>query len=119
MQNFVPVHLTGGSWLRIEWLCDWPFKRVIFPFQQQQQQQQYLLAFPWVVGIINYNIDYVKQGSQICQIWRILPQNCSDDSTEATEGVTLTPEIFGNKHSFVLTFFATNTIYVNWKCRKP
>ena len=58
------------------------------------------------------------QGSQIRQIWRILRQNCSDDSTEVTEGVTstpeifgnkqgatLTPEIFGNKHSFVLTFF--------------
>ena len=27
----------------------------------------------------------------------ILRQNCSDDSTEVTEGVTLTPEIFGNK----------------------
>ena len=25
---------------------------------------------------------------------------------------TSTPEIFDNKHSFVLTFFATNTIYV-------
>ena len=49
------------------------------------------------------------QGSEICQIWRILCQNCSDDSTEVMEGVTLTPEIFGNKHSFVLTFFATNT----------
>ena len=24
-------------------------------------------------------------------------QNCSDDSTEVMEGVTLTPEIFGNK----------------------
>ena len=60
----------------------------------------------------------LKQGSQIRQIWRILRQNCSDDSTEVTEGVTstpeifgnkqgatLTPEIFGNKHSFVLTFF--------------
>ena len=71
------------------------------------------------------------QGSQIRQIWRILRQNCSDDSTEVTEGVTstpkifsnkqgatLTPEIFGNKHSFVLTFFATNTIYVNCKCCK-
>ena len=45
---------------------------------------------------------------------RILRQNCSDDSTEVTEGVTLTseifgykqgatstPEIFGNTHSFV------------------
>ena len=68
--------------------------------------------------IINNN-----QGSQIRQIWRILRQNCSDDSTEVMEGVTLTPkifgnkqgatstpEIFGNKHSFILTFFATNTI---------
>ena len=68
---------------------------------------------------------YYGQGSQIRQIWRILRQNCSDDSTEVTEGVTstpkifsnkqgatLTPEIFGNKHSFVLTFFTTNTIYV-------
>ena len=65
------------------------------------------------------------QGSQI-------RQNCSDDSTEVTErvtstpkilgneqGATLTPEIFGNKHSFVLTFFATNTIYVNCKRCKP
>ena len=43
------------------------------------------------------------QGSQIRQIWRILLQNCSDDSTEVMEGVTSTTEIFGNKHSFVLT----------------
>ena len=55
-----------------------------------------------------------------------------DDSTEVMEGVTLTPEIFGNKqgaawtpeifgnkHSFVPTFFATNTIYVNCKRCKP
>ena len=53
------------------------------------------------------------------KFWRILRQNCSDDSTEVTEGVTSTPEIFGNKHSFVLTFFATNTIYVNCKRCKP
>ena len=72
------------------------------------------------------------QGLQIRQIWRILRQNCSDDSTEVTEGVTSTPEIFGNKqgatstpeifgnkHSFVLIFFATNTIYVNCKRCKP
>ena len=59
------------------------------------------------------------QGSQIRQIWHILRQNCSNDSTGVTEGVTLTPEIFGNKHSFVLTFFATNTIYINCKCCKP
>ena len=57
----------------------------------------------------------LMQGPQICQIWCILHQNCSDDSTEVTEGVTSTPEIFGNKHSFVLTFVATNTIYVNCK----
>ena len=37
------------------------------------------------------------QGSQIRQIWRILRQNFLDDSTEVTEGVTSTPEIFGNK----------------------
>ena len=73
-----------------------------------------------------------EQGSQIRQIWRILRQNSSDDSTEVTEGVTSTPEIFGNKQgatstpeifgnndSFVLTYFATNTIYVNCKRCKP
>ena len=73
-----------------------------------------------------------NQGSQIRQIWRILCQNCSDDSTEVTEGVTSTREIFGNKqgatstaeifgkkHSFVLTIFATNQIYVNCKRCKP
>ena len=73
-----------------------------------------------------------NQGSQIRQIWHILRQNCSDDSTEVTEGVTSTPEICGNKqgatltadifvkkHSFVLTFFATNKIYVNCKRCKP
>ena len=67
----------------------------------------------------------IRQGSQI-------HQNCSDDSTEVTEGVTSTPEIFGNKqgatstpeifgnkHSFVLTFFTTNTIYVYCKRCKP
>ena len=70
------------------------------------------------------------QGSQIRQIWRILRQNCSDDSTEVTEGVTSTPKIFGNKqgatstpkifgnkHSFVLTFFAANSIYITVKTR--
>ena len=35
------------------------------------------------------------------------------------QGATSTPEIFGNKHSFILTFFATNTIYVNCKRCKP
>ena len=56
-------------------------------------------------GITDDETGEIRQGSQI-------HQNCSDDSTEVTEGVTSTPEIFGNKHSFVLTFFTTNTIYV-------
>ena len=43
------------------------------------------------------------QGSQIRQIWRILLQNCSDDSTEVTEGVTSTSEIFGNKQGATST----------------
>ena len=79
-----------------------------------------------------YSIEVKIQGSQIRQIWHILCQNCSNDSTEVTEGVTSTPEIFGNKqgatltpeicgniHSFVPTFFTTNTIYVNCKRCKP
>ena len=45
----------------------------------------------------------LSQGSQIRQIWRILRQNCSDDSAEFTEGVTSTPEIFGNKQVATLT----------------
>ena len=55
----------------------------------------------------------------ILQLCILHQNNCSDDSTEVTEGVTSTPEIFGNKHSFVLTFFATNTIYINCKRCKP
>ena len=55
----------------------------------------------------------------ILQLCILHQNNCSDDSTEITEGVTSTPEIFGNKHSFVLTFFATNTIYINCKRCKP
>ena len=42
------------------------------------------------------------QGSQICKIWPILSLRLQN-----------------NKHSFDLTFFATNTIYVNCKCCKP
>ena len=70
----------------------------------------------WIFGIC----DVLAQGTQIRQIWRILRQNRSGDSTEVAEGVTLTPkvfgnkqgasstpEIFGNKRSFVLTFFAS------------
>ena len=55
----------------------------------------------------------------ILQLCILHQNNCSDDSTEVTEGVTSTPEIFGNKHSFVLTFFATNTIYINCKRCRP
>ena len=71
----------------------------------------------------------LSQGSQIGQIWRILRQNCSDEFTEGDtltpeifcnkQRATLTPEIFGKKHSFVLIFFATNTIYVSCKRCKP
>ena len=50
-----------------------------------------------------YSIEVKIQGSQIRQIWRILCQNYSDDSTEVTEGVTLTPEIFGNKQGATST----------------
>ena len=46
----------------------------------------------------------LNQGLQIRQIWHILDLNCSDDSTEVMEGVTSTPEIFSNKHSFVIPF---------------
>ena len=35
------------------------------------------------------------------------------------EGATSTPDIFGKKHSFVLTFFTTNTIYVDCRRCKP
>ena len=60
--------------------------------------------------VVQNNFEHITffftQGSQIRQIWRILCRNFSDDSKEVTEGVTSTPEIFGNKHSFVLTFFA-------------
>ena len=55
----------------------------------------------------------------ILQLCILHQNNCSDDSTEVTEGVTSTPEIFGNKHSFVLTFFTINTIYINCKRCKP
>ena len=51
----------------------------------------------------NYLQQNHRQGSQIRQIWRILRQNFSDDSTEVTEGVTLTPEIFGNKQKATST----------------
>ena len=32
---------------------------------------------------------------------------------------TSTPEIFGNKHSFVLTLFAANTVYVTARSSLP
>ena len=54
-------------------------------------------------SVIKQLINLLTQGSQILQIWRILRQNCSDDSTEVTEGVTLTPEIFGNKQGATST----------------
>ena len=53
-----------------------------------------------------------RQGLQIHQIWRILHQNCSDDSTEVMEGVTSTPEIFSTKQGALRLqkFSVTNTV---------
>ena len=90
------------------------------------------LAGKWRVCLLGrFFLDCVADSS-CCYQGSQIRQNCSDDSTEVTEGVTLSPkifgnkqgatstrEIFGNKHSFILTFFATNTIYVNCKCCKP
>ena len=47
----------------------------------------------------------MHQGSQI-------RQNCSDDSTQVTEGVNLTPEIFSNKQGATSTpeISVTNTV---------
>ena len=39
----------------------------------------------------------------MCQIRRILRQNCSHDSTEITEGVTSTTEIYGGVANKVFT----------------
>ena len=58
----------------------------------------------------------VKQGSQIRQIWRILRQNCSDDSTEVTEGVTSGLEIatdtVANATNILVAKVATRFLYI-------
>ena len=113
---------------------------VFFPFRENLNvndalMELFILAYACKTACARRIIGmymYFCQGSQICQIWRILRQNCSDDSTEVTEGVTSTPEIFGNKQGATstpeisvtntilsLSFFATNTIYVNCKRCKP
>ena len=113
---------------------------VFFPFRENLNvndalMELFILAYACKTACARRIIGmymYFCQGSQICQIWRILRQNCLDDSTEVTEGVTLTPEIFGNKQGATstpeisvtntilsLSFFATNTIYVNCKRCKP
>ena len=56
-----------------------------------------------LLSYLLYDLVGAIQGSQICQIWRILRQNCSDDSTEVTEGVTSTPKIFSNKQGATST----------------
>ena len=61
---------------------------------------------------------YAKFGAFYAKIVQMTPQRLRRESLrlqtflENKQGATLTPEIFGNKHSFVLTFFTTNTIYV-------
>ena len=68
---------------------------------------------------------YAKFGVFYAKIVQMTPQRLRRESLRFQkflvnkQGATLTPEIFGNKHSFVLTFFATNTIYVNCKRCKP
>ena len=78
---------------------------VFFPFRENLNvndalMELFILAYACKTACARRIIGmymYFCQGSQICQIWRILRQNCSDDSTEVTEGVTSTPKIFGNK----------------------
>ena len=118
---------------RLDFLSSDMFKSIIvFVFFRQTSK---LLSFKIYLRFVNALFSScivstspavkATQGSQVRQIWRILRKNCSDDSTEVMEGVTSTPEIFGNKqgatstpeifgnkHSFVLTFFTTNAIYV-------
>ena len=53
-------------------------------------------GFSKKIGRILTKSGWVDQGSQI-------RQNCSDDTPEVKEGVTLTPEIFGNKQGATLT----------------
>ena len=62
-----------------------------------------------LLSYLLYDLVGAIQGSQICQIWRILCQNCSDDSPEVTEGVTSTPKIFG-KPLRLQKFSVTNTV---------
>ena len=90
----------------------------------------YQIILDFLYNIIICTLEHV-QGLQIHQIWRILSQNFLDESAEVTEGVTSTPEIFGNKQGATLTpvrntvtvlsslFFATNIIYINCKRCKP
>ena len=51
----------------------------------------------------------MNKGSTVIQGLR---QNCSDDYTEVTVGVTSTPEIFGTKHGATSTpeISVTNTV---------
>ena len=59
---------------------------------------------------------YAKFGAFYAKIVQMTPQRLRRESLRLQtflvnkQGATLTPEIFSNKHSFVLTFFATNTI---------
>ena len=59
---------------------------------------------------------YAKFGVFYAKIVQMTPQTLRRESLRLQkflvnkQGATLTPEIFGNKHSFVLTFFATNTL---------
>ena len=78
-------------------LLHWDSRELKQPCQQQQQKSHFekyicLVPFHSIYALLG-NLKLIS-GSQIRQIWRISCQNCSDDSTEVMEGVTLTPEIF-------------------------
>ena len=68
---------------------------------------------------------YAKFGAFYAKIVQMTPLRLVEGVTSTPEifgnkqGATLTPEICGNKHSFVPTVFTTNTIYVNCKRCKP
>ena len=62
------------------------------------ESQSLWTAYCIYIRLLVFRLSEIRmQGLQIRQIWRILRQNCSGDSTEVMERVTSTPEIFVNK----------------------
>ena len=117
------LFLVGSHWA-CRWLKKtWKFENFSVSCKHVTTEVRFLISIPLVCfnsrhqvcfHWIHLNHTYYSntQGSDIRQIWGILCQNCSDDSTEVMERITSTPEIFSNKVNtvFVLIFFTTNTI---------